>query len=91
MYMTDTVGTAELRQNLSKYLQRVRNGERLVVTERNRPVATLGPVDATPGLTRLIADGLVTPAEKPLRLPRRIKLPGDRPGTEALEEVRDDR
>jgi antitoxin (DNA-binding transcriptional repressor) of toxin-antitoxin stability system len=28
-----------LRQNLSKYLRRVERGERLLVTDRNRPVA----------------------------------------------------
>ncbi len=39
----NTVGIAELRQNLSKYLERVAQGERLVVTDRNRPVAELGP------------------------------------------------
>jgi antitoxin (DNA-binding transcriptional repressor) of toxin-antitoxin stability system len=33
------VGVAELRQNLSL----VEQGERLVVTDRNRPVAELGP------------------------------------------------
>ena len=44
MYMSTTVGVAELRQNLSQYLQRVANGERLVVTDRNRPVAELGPL-----------------------------------------------
>ncbi|MEJ7716708.1 MAG: type II toxin-antitoxin system prevent-host-death family antitoxin [Thermoleophilaceae bacterium] len=42
--MTDTVGVRELRQNLSRYLDRVKDGERLVVTERNRPVAVLEPV-----------------------------------------------
>jgi prevent-host-death family protein len=46
MYMT-TVGVAELRQNLSKYLRRVARGERLVVTDRNRPVAELGPPSST--------------------------------------------
>jgi len=32
MYMSKTVGVAELRQNLSVYLRRVSQGERLVVT-----------------------------------------------------------
>jgi antitoxin (DNA-binding transcriptional repressor) of toxin-antitoxin stability system len=41
MYMTDTVGVAELRQNLSVYLRRIEKGERLIVTDRNRPVAPL--------------------------------------------------
>ena len=46
MYM-NTVGVAQLRQNLSRYLERVQRGERLVVTDRNRPVAELGPPPST--------------------------------------------
>ena len=41
MYMSATVGVAELRQNLSRCLRRVGHGERLLVTDRNRPVAEL--------------------------------------------------
>lgn len=37
------VGVRELRQNLSKYLDRVKQGEDLVVTERGREVARLIP------------------------------------------------
>ena len=62
MYMSESVGIAELRQNLSVYLRRVSRGERLVVTDRNRPVAQLGPAPATgPALDRLIAEGRVAP------------------------------
>jgi prevent-host-death family protein len=45
--MSDTVGVRELRQNLSKYLDRVKDGEALVVTERGRTVARLIPAGAT--------------------------------------------
>lgn len=41
--MADTVGVRELRQNLSRYLDRVKQGEGLVVTERGREVARLVP------------------------------------------------
>jgi prevent-host-death family protein len=44
--MSDTVGVRELRQNLSKYLERVKEGEALVVTERGREVARLIPAGA---------------------------------------------
>lgn len=37
----DTVGVRELKNRLSEYLRRVKAGERLVVTERGRPVAIL--------------------------------------------------
>jgi hypothetical protein len=33
-HMNDEIGVRELRQNLSKYLDRVKDGEALVVTER---------------------------------------------------------
>lgn len=92
MYMSDSVGVAELRQNLSVYLRRVRNGERLLVTDRNRPVAELGPAPSTgPDLDRLIAEGRVSP---PLRsgLPESLDLTGDaRVLSRALEDIRGDR
>jgi prevent-host-death family protein len=92
MYMSETVGVAELRQNLSVYLRRVSEGERLVVTDRNRPVAELGPVSSTgSGLDRLIAEGRVS---RPLRsgLPEPMELTGDPHAlSRALDEVRGDR
>lgn len=61
MYM-NTVGVAELRQNLSRYLRAVEQGERLVVTDRNRPVAELGPPPSDGSARdRLIAEGRVRP------------------------------
>lgn len=89
MYMSATVGVAELRQNLSKYLRRVARGERLVVTDRNRPVAELGPPAATGAdLDRLLAAGRVAP---PLRrgLPEPLQLDGDPSAlSRALDEIR---
>jgi prevent-host-death family protein len=41
-----TVGVRELRQNLSKYLDRVKDGETLTVTERGNEVARLIPSHA---------------------------------------------
>lgn len=89
MYMSQTVGVAELRQNLSVYLRRVRAGERLVVTDRNRPVAELGPAPTTgSALDRLIAEGRVrTPKRK--SLPEPLKMGNDPHAlSRALEEVR---
>jgi prevent-host-death family protein len=56
------VGVRELRQNLSKYLRRVINGERLEVTERGRPVAVLAPLsETTSALGRLVGSGRARP------------------------------
>ena len=77
MYMSESVGVAELRQNLSAYLRRVSKGERLVVTDRNRPVAELGPAPSTGrDLDRLIAEGRVS---RPTRsgLPESLELTGE--------------
>lgn len=40
---TKVVGVRELRQNLSRYLERVKDGETLTVTERGHEVARLVP------------------------------------------------
>jgi prevent-host-death family protein len=92
MYMSESVGIAELRQNLSLYLRRVKEGERLVVTDRNRPVAEIGPAANTgPDLDRLIAEGRVS---APMRsgLPEPLELSGNPQAlSEALDEIRGDR
>lgn len=92
MYMSDTVGIAELRQNLSRYLRRVAQGERLLVTDRNRTVAELGPPPSTGAeLDRLIADGRVS---RPVRrgLPEPLRLDGDPYAlSRALDEIRGER
>jgi prevent-host-death family protein len=47
--MAESIGVRELRQNLSKYLERVKRGEALVVTERGTVVARLVPAGAGAG------------------------------------------
>jgi prevent-host-death family protein len=92
MYMSETVGVGKLRQNLSKYLRRVERGERLVVTDRNRPVAELGPVSRAGALDRLIAEGKVAPPSRPPRDFQPIKLRGEGMTlSQALDEIRGDR
>lgn len=61
------VGVRELRNNLSRYLDRVRDGEEVVVTERGRAIARVLPVAAERVLDRLIAEGIVTQAQQPKR------------------------
>ena len=89
MYMTDTVGVAELRQNLSRYLRRVGRGERLIVTDRNRPVAELGPPSVSGReLDRLVAEGRVS-RPRARGLPEPVQLDGDPYAlSRALDEIR---
>ena len=39
------VGTAELKNNLSRYMRRARAGKHTIITDRGRPVAKLVPID----------------------------------------------
>lgn len=51
------MGVRELRQNLSRYLERVKAGEAFLVTERGSEVARLTPSGGRQsGLARLIAE-----------------------------------
>jgi len=92
MYMNNSVGIGELRQNLSLYLRRVAAGERLLVTDRNRPVAELGPPPSSgEALDRLIAAGRVA---RPTRrqLPAPLQMDGDPQAlSRALDEIRGER
>ena len=74
------VGIKSLKNRLSEYLRAVAAGETVLVTDRGRVVAELGPPrvhsDASPAeqrLGELIRQGLLTPAKVPIqaRLPRR--------------------
>lgn len=73
-----TVGVRELKNNLSRYLEGVRQGGEVLVTDRGRPVARLVPVDGpTDRLAALVAAGLVSPPRSPRRpLPEPISTAG---------------
>jgi len=79
----DWVGVRELRQNLSVYLERVVAGEVLRVTDRGRPVSSVGE--------RLAASGRARPARRDVLGLGRPTGRTKRPLDEALREVRDDR
>jgi len=42
------INVTELKGNLSKYLRMASRGTRIVVQDRNEPIAELGPVQAAP-------------------------------------------
>jgi prevent-host-death family protein len=91
----ESVGVRELRQNLSRYLVQVKEGESLRVTERGREVARLvpsGPVDSP--IARLVAErGATMPTADLLELARRSDLPPAKgpPSCEILDELREER
>jgi prevent-host-death family protein len=89
------VGVRELRQNLSVYLDRVKAGETLEVTEHGQPVARLGPrlPESISILDQMLAEGRVTPAtvdHREIKLPTTRTRPGEPTLSEILKEMRDE-
>jgi prevent-host-death family protein len=74
------VGIRELRQNLSKYLERVVRGETLQVTDRGRPVAVLAPLQRDGQLERARVDlaAIGSPPERPHAMPISVALAAQR-------------
>lgn len=92
MCVMEEVGVRELRQNLSVWLRRVKDGESFRVTEHGRPVALLTSSGGGDDLDDLVAAGLVIPApapDAPLVAPRRLP-PGGLTGSAALHQLRDE-
>jgi prevent-host-death family protein len=71
------VGVRELRNNLSRYLERIQGGEEVVVTDRGRAIARVLPMSGERTIDRLIREGKVTPAARQDRaLPKRVTAKG---------------
>jgi prevent-host-death family protein len=86
----ERIGVRELRQHASRYLDRVKSGETVEVTERGRLVALIVPPEpARAARERLIAEGRLIPATGPLQLPRRINVASKT--EEVLDDLREDR
>ena len=61
------VGLRQLGQNVSRVLDRVKQGEVLVVTEFGKPIARISPVGEPRTLEEAISMGVVTPASEDWR------------------------
>src|ERR1051326_1472933 len=63
-----SVQIADLKNNLSAYLRRVRTGEEVIICDRKSPIAKIVPLGTTDfdlEEQELIAKGLMLPAQKP--------------------------
>src|SRR5579863_8778862 len=63
-----SVQIAELKNNLSAYLRKVRTGEEVIICDRKSPIAKIVPLstgDIDLDEQELIAKGLMLPAKKP--------------------------
>lgn len=86
-------GIAELKASLSEYLERVKRGEEVIVTDRGRPVARLAALRSSPGeVEHLIRRGTLRPAQGRLDVDRILAadLPED-PERRVLEALLEER
>lgn len=80
-------GVRELRDHLSRYLELVRGGQELTVTDHGKAVALLVPIDRPRALHRSVAEGIVTPARSP-RQRRARPIVGGGPVSDLVAEQR---
>jgi prevent-host-death family protein len=89
-----SAGIKELKNNLSKYLSRVKKGEDVLITERGKTIARIVQEETEKAswweaLRPLVAKGLVTPPSR--RIERDIPAPIVVPGKLVSEMVIEDR
>lgn len=84
-----SVQIADLKNNLSAYLRKVRTGEEVIICDRKSPIAKIVPLSADDldlEAQELIAKGLMRPALKPFDADAFLAIGRGtrrRPGTEA--------
>jgi prevent-host-death family protein len=85
----EEVGVRRLRDGLSGYLERVRAGETIVVTDRGEPVARIVPAKIPPDIARLVAEGRVTWSGRRPTVPKRtVEIS---PGPQLSDYISEDR
>jgi len=84
------VGVRELKNQLSRYLDQVKAGAEVTVTQHGRPIARLTPIDAQQSRRQELIDaGVIVPATRRRRLPdRKEQLT---PGPSIAELIADER
>lgn len=87
----------ELKNSLSALLKEVAAGERLLVTDRQKPIAVISPIGGEWSdyrLSAMVSAGLVAPPEQSLRVEAFLACPkghSGKPLTDAALEERETR
>ena len=86
-----TIGIRQAKSHLAEYLRKVRTGERVVITERGKPIAeiTKPRSAADERLEGMIREGLATwGGGKPRGSKKRVKIKGQPISETVIEERR---
>lgn len=72
------VEVSELRNHLREYLERIQDGEEVIVTDRGTAVARVAPIEQPRPYDRLVAEGIIerSTVEKRSRPKKRVKANG---------------
>lgn len=81
-------GIRELRDHLSKYLDRVRRGEELTVTDRGTAIARVVPVEQPRAYDRLVDEGVIEPARATARTRPEGRVEADSPVSSLVVDQR---
>ena len=88
----ETIGIRELKENLSRYMKRVKTGERIIVTDRKKEIAIIMPLEKKTNeekIYQLIQRGMACwSGGKPKGMPTRIVSRGDSVSDAVIENRR---
>ena len=88
----ETIGIRELKENLSRYMKRVKTGERIIVTDRKKEIAIIMPLAKKSGeekIYKLIQRGVACwSGGKPKGMPARIVSRGKSVSSAVIEDRR---
>jgi prevent-host-death family protein len=88
----ETIGIRELKENLSRYLKRVKTGERIIVTDRKKEIAVITPFeknDREAKINQLIQRGMASwSGGKPKGMSTRVGSAGNSVSDAVIEDRR---
>jgi prevent-host-death family protein len=88
----ETVGIRELKENLGRYMKKVRTGENIIVTDRKKEIAVIMPLEKKQKeekIYKLIRQGMVCwSGGKPVGMSARIISKGKSVSSAVIEDRR---
>jgi prevent-host-death family protein len=88
----ETIGIRELKENLSRYMKKVKTGEKIIVTDRKKKIAIIMPLEKNAKeekIYQLIQRGVASwSGDKPAGIPKRIIARGKSVSDAVIEDRR---
>jgi len=88
----ETIGIRELKENLSRYMKKVKTGEKIIVTDRKKEIAVIMPLEKQAKeekIYQLIQQGAASwSGGKPKGIPRRVVSRGKSVSGAVIEDRR---